>query len=352
MVGEIVVQPDVRTGAVTPDELKAPGRRLETAKRCAGAFQIDPRAMRGGNRGKRIGEVVRSGKLHDAFGFARSAREPDPRAVHALGAPIRVRGTSHRKALHRRPASLLQQLCDIGVRAVDDQLPASRRAAQQQVELPHHRFQVGVDVGVVVLDIVDDHGAGAVVQEFRVLVEERRIVFVPLDDEVPAASQPRRAVEVSGRAADQKAGFQAGVLQQPGHHAGRGGLAVRPGHRDDFTAGKNLRAQPLGAGKVLETRVQQRLHDRHSARHHVAHQHQVGSGVQLPGIKAGDRFDSQFAQVRAHRRPGGPVGAGDFVTEFARQGGKPAHEGPADAENMNMHQEASSGMPKSWVSAT
>ena len=83
---------------------------------------------------------------------------------------------------------------------------------------------------MIVFEIVEDRGARSVVDELRALVEERRVVFVSLDDEMRAAAEPRRDIEIAGHAADQKSRIEARVLEYPRQHARSGRLAV--GTRD------------------------------------------------------------------------------------------------------------------------
>ena len=51
------------------------------------------------------------------------------------------------------------------------------------MELRLDRGEVGKDVGVVELEVVEHRGARPVVHELRALVEERRVVLVGLDHE-------------------------------------------------------------------------------------------------------------------------------------------------------------------------
>ena len=58
---------------------------------------------------------------------------------------------------------------------------------------------------------------------------------------------------------------------------------------------------------------------------------------QLVGAEAFDQVDAERAQLVAHRRVDAGVAAGHAVAGFARQRGQAAHEGAADAENVNVH---------------
>ena len=85
-----------------------------------------------------------------------------------------------------------EHLLEVRIRAVHDDAAVARNRAQQQVELALDRRHVRIDVGVVVLEVVQDRGARPVVHELGALVEERRVVLVGLDHEVPAAHRAAR----------------------------------------------------------------------------------------------------------------------------------------------------------------
>src|SRR6185437_5374762 len=97
------------------------------------------------------------------------------------------------------------------------------------MELPLDGRHVRVDVGVVILEIVEDQRAWPVVDELRALVEEGRVVFVRLDHEEWRRPEARARPEVRRHAADQEAGLEPRVLEDPGEKRRSGGLAVRAG---------------------------------------------------------------------------------------------------------------------------
>jgi hypothetical protein len=76
-----------------------------------------------------------------------------------------------------------EDLAHVRVIAVGDNQPATRDNRHQLSERPLHRSQITENIGVIELDIVEDHRVGQVVDELAALVEERRVVFVALDDE-------------------------------------------------------------------------------------------------------------------------------------------------------------------------
>ena len=71
----------------------------------------------------------------------------------------------------------------VGVPAGDDE-PILGDDLDELAEVALDVGEVGVDVGVIELDARDDRRLGPVVEELGPLVEEGRVVLIPLDDEV------------------------------------------------------------------------------------------------------------------------------------------------------------------------
>ena len=76
--------------------------------------------------------------------------------------------------------------------------------------------QIGKDVGVIEFQIVQHQRARPVMDELGALVKKRGVVFVRFHHKEGRASQAGGLAEVGWNAADQKTGFQAGILQNPG----------------------------------------------------------------------------------------------------------------------------------------
>ena len=143
--------------------------------------------------------------------------------------PVRAVRQSERLDAATRAASQRQRL---GVVGADQQQPAPRDQVHEAAEGHADRLEVGIDVGVVVLDVVDDGDVGQVFEELGGLVEERAVVLVPFDDELAAAADPVAAAEVLGDAADEHARVGAAMRQQPAGQRRGGRLAVRAGNDD------------------------------------------------------------------------------------------------------------------------
>ena len=101
--------------------------------------------------------------------------------------------------------------------------------------------------------------------------------------------------------------------------------------------------QPLRAGHIRQALIKNRLHQRHATLDHIANHVKVGLQLGLFGVKAADQRNAHGLQLGAHRRVNIAVTAGDGVAGCLGQGGNAAHEGAANAKNVNMHDGSESG---------
>src|SRR5262245_8228283 len=106
--------------------------------------------------------------------------------------------------LDRRVAAARQHAGERGVPAIGDDQAVSREGAHEMVELRFDRGEIGEDVGVVELEVVQYRRARRIVQELGALVEERGVVLVRLHDEV-LAGQARGYSEIVRNASYQEA---------------------------------------------------------------------------------------------------------------------------------------------------
>ena len=246
-----------------------------------------------------------------------------------------------REPLDFAPAPARQHARDARFAAVGDHAALARHHAQQVMELRFDRREVGKDVGVVVLEIVDDRRARPVVHELRALVEEGGVVLVGLDHEERALGQARRAVEVERHAADEEAGIEARVLEDPREHRRCGRLAVRARHRQHPAVGQHVLVQPLRPRHVGVAGVEDRFHQRIAARHHVADHEHVGvtrHARELRRVPAFGEADAEPFELRGHRRIDVGVAPRDDVARRPGDGGEAAHERAADTEDVQVHQ--------------
>ena len=139
-----------------------------------------------------------------------------------------------------------------------------------------HRREVGEDVRVIELEVVDDGDFGQVMDELAALVEERRVVFVALDDEPFAVGEPRALAEIVRDAADEVARIQPVVLEHPRQQRGGGGLAVRAGDDDGAFAANEKLAQQIRQRTKPQLVVETEFRLRIAARNGVADDDEVG----------------------------------------------------------------------------
>ncbi len=159
------------------------------------------------------------------------------------------------------------------------------------------------------------------------------------------ATQSRRDAKIQRHTAHQKPGLETGKLQNPGQHRGGGCFAVGAGHSQHMAALQQVFGQPLRAAGVGQAGIENGFHERKfrcairqmGAAHHVADHKHIGLQGQLVGAKTFDQIDAQRPQLVAHRWVDASVAAGHAVAGLACQRGYAAHEGAANAQNMNVH---------------
>ena len=191
----------------------------------------------------------------------------------------------HAYPLHRCPAAARQHPFHAGLEAIRNDETVARNDPHQMMKLRLDGGQVGKDIGVVELEIVENRRARVVVDELGALVEEGGVVLVGLDHEESRCREPRRYAEVLGYAADEKSRLETAVLQQPGEHGGGGGLAVRAGHGQHPLVPQHVLVQPLRAGDIGQVAIEDRLHQRVAARDDVADDEQIGLEITCWGAQ-------------------------------------------------------------------
>ena len=103
--------------------------------------------------------------------------------------------------------------------------------------------------------------------------------------------------------------------------------------------------QPLRAAGVGQAGIQDGLHQRKfglairlvNTAHHITDHEQVRLQRQLLGAVTLNQRNAQPAQLVAHGRVDAGITPCHTVAGFSCQGSQSAHEGAANAENMNMH---------------
>ena len=158
-----------------------------------------------------------------------------------------------------------------------------------------------------------------------------------------ATAEPRGHAEIARHAADQEARLAARrASSRYASIAGRRGLAVRAGDRQHLASAQHVsRASHCGPETYGEPRIEQCFDRRVAARHRVA-DHDASSRSAdraVPAVIALHQRDAERFELRAHRRVDACVGALDLVAQLARERGDAAHEGAADAEDVQAHRQ-------------
>jgi hypothetical protein len=116
-------------------------------------------------------------------------------------------------------------------------------------------------------------------------------------------------------------------------------------HGQHVPALQQMLSQPLRAAGIGRAGIEDGLHERElgravgqmRTRDDIADHEHVGRQGHLLGAKALDQIDAQLAQLVTHGRVDARVAARNAMAGTARQGGQTAHEGAADAEDMDVH---------------
>ena len=261
-------------------------------------------------------------------GFA-ALREGPP----VLSAEIRI------KALKPRPAAARENPVERRTLRIRDHRSFARHDSHQMMELRFNGREIGEDVRMIVFEIIENRDPRTVVHEFAPLVAEGRVVFVRFNDEGSGrVSEFGRFFTPAGEPPDEVARVQARFLQNPGEHRRGRGLPVRAGNGEHLAALEDVFAHPLRARGIGEPRIENGFEERIPAGNGISHDPEVGRKLKLLSAVALGNFDSVRGKRVAHRRVNILVAPGDAVACCARELRDAAHEGAADAENMNMHE--------------
>jgi hypothetical protein len=239
--------------------------------------------------------------------------------------------------LHSRSCPGGERPGTFAVGAQQQQAPA-RDQVHETPERQRYRLDVGVNVGVIELDVVDDADVREVLEELRSLVEECAVVLIPFDDEVAAVAEPvarTACAQIPGDAADEDARIGAGVREDPSRQRGRGRLAVRSCDDDGPRAPEKVIADGFGQRAVGDLSIQDFLELRITAGDGVADDDEVEVAGDVLGAVAAPCFDAFGEQEIAHRRIDVLVRAlnvAAFPLEHRRQG---RGGGTADTDHVN-----------------
>ena len=102
-------------------------------------------------------------------------------------------------------------------------------------------------------------------------------------------------------------------------------------HRQYMLLVQNVFTQPLGAGGIRQTLIQNGFHQRISARNHITHYIEIRGQTGLFCAKAFDQGDALFFQLRAHGRIDPRIATGDGMACRTGNQGQTAHECAANS---------------------
>ena len=335
MVGKVIVDAD---SAPLAAQFHASFDVAETVQCLDSDRRRHARMPRCGQCGERIGDVVLTGQ--------RPVDPPDILDVAdhvertAVGGRVRgvPAGLERRiEMLHRRPASHVQHIVQVAVVQRRHDQAGRRHRANLVVELSLDRVEIVEDVRMVEFEIVHDQGARMVMHELRPLVEECRVVFVGLDDEERRLTGTCGHAEVLRHTADQETRRESRIFKDPCQHARCRRLAVRPRHRKHPTVLQQVLGQPLRTRHVAQPAVQHVLDRWIATRHGIANDHLIGWWIEVCRLITLHQDDACGLELRAHRRIDVCIRTGHFVPERARDQCDTAHEGAADAEDVDLH---------------
>ena len=239
---------------------------------------------------------------------------------------------------YRCPASVLQYAIERGFPPIADDQPVAGHGAHQMVELCFYRGEVGKDVRMIELEIIEDRGARMVVHELGSFIEKCRVVLICLDDEERRLGQPRGNAEILWHPAYQETWIESRTFEYPGQHGAGGCLSVRacdtqyPLGRDP--APQYIFSQPLRSRDIRQIAIEYFLHQRISARYHVSDDIHIGVKLKLIYAKAFDQRYTLGFQLGTHRRIDVGVASGHAIARLFRQRGNAAHERAADPQYM------------------
>ena len=110
-----------------------------------------------------------------------------------------------------------------------------------------------------------------------------------------------------------------------------------PATAEYVTTGQHVFGKPLGSGGERQIALQDFFHQRIAPRDDVADHPQVGCDADLVGAVSFDQPYTRRRQLIAHGRVDTCIAARHAVARGERQLRQTAHEGAADAEDVDVH---------------
>jgi hypothetical protein len=189
---------------------------------------------------------------------------------------------------------------------------------------------------MIELDVIENRRARPVMDELRSLVEESGVVLVGLNNEEARLGVACRDRKVVRHAANEEARVQASALEDPREHGGHRGLPVRTGDGEHVFALQGVFGKPLRTRGVAISGVEDRFHQWITARDYVADNPDIRPQGELVCAEPFSELDSQRAKLIAHGRIHVGIASGNAIAGALRDGGDPAHECSADAQDVDV----------------
>ena len=141
------------------------------------------------------------------------------------------------------------------------------------MELSLDSGQIRKDIGVVILQIIDNCCLRVVMNKLGALVEESRVVLVCFHHKIAATAQSRGYAKIRGHATNEKTRLKPGAVQNPRQHTGSSGFTMGPRRSQHPLILKNMSSQPLRPRRVVEALIQHCLNNGLPTRQRIAHHH-------------------------------------------------------------------------------
>ena len=263
-MGEVVIHRHAIDHAAHLQPAAHAFKAAERGNRGRGRHAHMPRC---GDRRQRIAEVVRAGHRRcDGTEILPGQRE----LRHARLVHRRLPAVRPVEPLQLRPATFVDHPRERLRFGIGHDPAGGRHDAHQMMKLSLDRRQIGEDVGVVELQVVENRRAWPVMHKLGPLVAERGVVLVRFDHKERRIGQPRRHTKVLRHTANQKARVEPAVFQHPGQQRGRRRLAMRARHAQHPLVSQHMVGQPLRAGHIGRTGIENRFKQGVAARNRIA----------------------------------------------------------------------------------
>src|SRR5262249_50620516 len=108
-----------------------------------------------------------------------------------------LRAVFRKTDLDHRRKTVARDLNVVWIVAIEQDHSVLRNDVNQAPETEFDRVEIGKNVRVIELDVVDHQQLGEIVNELRALVEKCAVVFVPFDHEIARVIEERTLTEIA-----------------------------------------------------------------------------------------------------------------------------------------------------------